>query len=324
MSTKDRIVHQPIHPDVRPLLDPEYVNFHDEYFQYIIPDDRKVWDGSARIGSTSLPRMESTPVSVGNIRDIDLGNYNVRVFTPDSVKPQAGWPVFIWFHGGGWAVGDISSGNDLCCLVCQVAQCVVVTVGYRLAPEHPFPAAYEDAVHALRWVHGSDGSEKLGTDCSRIAVGGTSAGGQLAASLSLEAASMQPPIKLAFQLLIIPVIDNTATPDTIWKANRNASWLTPARMTWYRRMYFVDEQSTSKWEASPCMASKPRLSNSPKTWIAIAEQDLLAPEAEKYAAQLTDAWKETGNVDAKVVIKEYKGSTHTILAMSGRSLPSQS
>ncbi|KAI6083514.1 Alpha/Beta hydrolase protein [Hypoxylon rubiginosum] len=317
MSSSNRQIYQPIHPDVRALLDPEYVSFHDKYFQYLIPDDQKTWDGSARVRHPSVPATESVPVTVGDVRDLDLGNYNVRVFTPDTQKPKDGWPVFLWFHGGGWAVGDISSGNDVCALICQRAQCVVVTVGYRLAPEHPFPAAFDDSVDALSWVHGEKGSELLGTDRSRIGVGGTSAGAQLAASLAIKASIMQPPIKISFQLLVVPVIDNTATASTIWASRKNAPWLTPARMTWYRRMYFVEEASTQHWKASPNLAPKSLLSGSPKTWIAISEQDLLAPEGELYAKQLAEAWKEYGAMDAGATIKEYKGSTHSILAMSG-------
>ncbi|KAI4868293.1 Alpha/Beta hydrolase protein [Hypoxylon rubiginosum] len=317
MSSSNRQIYQPIHPDVRAVLDPEYVSFHDQYFQYLVPDDQTTWDGSARVRPTSVPATESIPVAVGDIRDLDLGNYNVRVFTPETQKPNDGWPVFLWFHGGGWAVGDISSGNDVCALICQRAQCVVVTVGYRLAPEHPFPAAADDAVHALRWVHGEEGSKLLGVDRSRIAVGGTSAGAQLAASLAMEASVMQPPIKVSFQLLAVPVIDNTATASTIWASRKNAPWLTPARMTWYRQMYFLEETSTHHWRASPNLAPTSLLSTSPKTWIATAEQDLLAPEGELYAKQLTEAWKEHGITDAGVTVKEYKGSTHSILAMSG-------
>ena len=318
MGSDSRKVYQPIHPDVRDLLDPEYVSFHDQYFQYLIPDDQKIWDGSARTRSDSIPATEGKQVTVGRIHDLDLGNFKVRVFTPDAQKPKTGWPVFLWFHGGGWAVGDISSGNDLCTLICQRAECVVVTIGYRLAPEHPFPAAYEDAVHALRWVHRDDGAKELGIDRSLIAVGGTSAGGQLAASLAIEAGDMQPPIKLAFQLLIVPVIDNTATESTIWAPRKNAPWLTPARMTWYRRMYFIDETSTRHWKASPNLAPRSLLSKVPKTWIAIAEQDLLAPEGDLYAKQLAGAWKEFGE-DSTVLVKHYAGSTHSILAMSGKS-----
>ncbi|CAH0025820.1 unnamed protein product [Clonostachys rhizophaga] len=316
MSRQDRPVHQPIHPDVRPLLDPEYVAFHDKYFQYLLPDDRKTWDGSARVPSKTLPRTESVPVDVANVRDISLENFKLRVFTPSAGRPAQGWPVFLWFHGGGWAVGDIASGNDLCALICKRAECVVVTVGYRLAPEHPFPAAFDDSVEALKWVVGREGALELGINPSQVGVGGTSAGGQLAASLSIKAAMLEPPIPIKFQLLVVPVIDNTATEATVWGKNKNAPWLTPARMLWYRQMYLPNKEDEEQWEASPCKASPSLLATSPNTWIAVSEQDLLAPEGTAYADQLRDAW-ESEAVEKQVVVKSYKGSTHSILAMSG-------
>ncbi|KAI1333607.1 alpha/beta hydrolase fold-domain-containing protein [Xylariaceae sp. FL0016] len=314
---QDLPVYQPIHEAVRPLLDPEYVAFHDKYLQYVLPDDRKVWDGSARTTSSAWPPTESTPVQVKEVRDLDLGAYDARVWTPDAEKPSRGFPVFLWFHGGGWAVGSIASGNDICALICRRAACVVVSVGYRLAPDHPFPAAFDDSVASLRWVHSAEGAAELRIDSERIAVGGTSAGGQLAASLCIQAARLSPPVRLAFQLLVLPVIDNTATASTVWSTRKDAPWLTPERMTWYRKMYLANEDDALKWEASPNLAPEPLLSESPCTWIAIAEQDLLAPEAELYASQLRESWKRCGKADSNVLVKAYAGSTHCTLAFSG-------
>jgi acetyl esterase/lipase len=317
--TTETISHQPIHPEVRPFLDPEYVAFHDSYFQYIVPDDRKSWNGSARTKSSLLPAMEGTPVEVGCTEDIELGKFGVRVFWPSTLDnaQRDNFPVLIWFHGGGWAVGDVSMSNDMCALVCNRAQCVVVTVGYRLAPEHPFPAAFEDAVEALQWIHSPEGSHRLHIDPAQIAVGGTSAGGQLTASLVMKAATLEPLIPIKFQLLVLPVIDSTASVDGIWARNKNAPWLTPARMLWYRSMYMPNEEDWSRWEASPNKALPALLAQTPKTWIAISEQDLLAPEAESYATQLQDAWVMAGQSNACVNLRMYEGSTHSLLAMSG-------
>lgn len=318
MTTDDRPIHQPIHGDVRPRLDPEYVAFHDKYYQHLIPDDKKTWDGSARVRQTGVPPTESAPVPVKSIRDLDRGNYSVRVFTPEDDPPSSGWPVFLWFHGGGWAVGDIGANADLCALICQRASCVVVSVGYRLAPENPFPAAFDDVVDALKWVHSPAGVEELGINPNSIALGGISAGGQLAASLSLKASTLEPPIRLACQLLIVPVIDSTATTETVWSERKNAPWLTPARMQWYRNMYLLNPKDAKRWEASPNYAPKALLAKSPKTWIAVAEQDLLCTEALLYAEQLNDAWKEFGEDGSHTVVSTYDGSTHSILAMSGK------
>ncbi|KAL4962869.1 alpha/beta hydrolase [Aspergillus stella-maris] len=311
-------IHQPIHPSIHPLLDPEYVSFHNTHFQYIIPDDQKPWDGSARTSTQPWPRTSSPLTPVSSIRDIELPNFPVRVFTPNHPRPKDGYPVFIWFHGGGWAIGGLNDGNDLCTLIADVAKCVVITVGYRLAPEDPYPAAVEDAIAALEWVTSPPGSSVLGgIDKSRIAIGGTSAGGNLAAVLAMKASLLSTPIQIVFQLLVVPVIDNTATIEGIWKENQHAPWLTPARMTWYRDMYIPNPETRFEWQASPNLAPVELLANSPDTFIAVSGQDLLAPEARSYAGVLEQAWKGEGVEGRNVEVKVYEGGTHSILAMSG-------
>lgn len=93
------IAYQPLHPSLRPLLDPQYVKFHDQYMQYVFPDDQKVWDGTAR-SQPSLPYGGSPPLRVSLIRDIPLEKCSVRIFVPDSSQPVAKYPVLLWFHGG--------------------------------------------------------------------------------------------------------------------------------------------------------------------------------------------------------------------------------
>jgi acetyl esterase/lipase len=187
------------------------------------------------------------------------------------------------------------------------AQCVVITVDYRLAPEHPYPAAVEDALESLRWVQ-SSGAKQFNLDVNRIAVGGTSAGSNLATVLCLMAVQLN--IRICYQLLIVPVIDNTATVDDIWKENRNAPWLTPTRMTWYRRMYMPNEADWGNWLASPQLAPEELLKQLPPTWMAVSEQDLLAPEAHSFFKQLS-------SLEVPVTLYEVHGGTHSILALCG-------
>lgn len=125
----------------------------------------------------------------------------------------------------------------------------------------------------------------------------------------MKAPSLCPAINVIFQLLIVPVIDNTADEESVW-VNKNAPWLTPARMLWYRKMY-VPQERWAEWEASPNYASKQLKEKSPPTFIAVSEQDLLATEALAFAEQLNEA-------GVVVTTKVYHGCTHSILSLNGK------
>lgn len=192
------------------------------------------------------------------------------------------------------------------------ANCVVVNVNYRHAPEDPYPAAVDDAVEALKWVF-SSGPSTLNINSQRIGLGGTSAGGNLAAILSLKATLCTPPIPIQFQLLVLPVIDNTATVaegQGVWAQNQHSPWLTPGKMTWYRNMYLPNAKDALGWDVSPQLAPKDLLAKSPKTWIAGSELDILGPEAVKYGEQLK-------GLGVDVTVQVLKGCTHSALALSG-------
>lgn len=323
MAEDDRKVWQPLHGAVRAKLDPEYVAFHDQYMQYVQPDDLKIWDGSART-KPSLPPGGIPPVPVGSTREFQVGAFQLRAYTPTGECDARGWPVLIWYHGGGWAIGGLDDNKDFCTFLCQESKCVVVTVDYRLAPEHPFPAAVNDSVDALRWVCSSP--PELGSiDASRIAVGGTSAGANLAivAALSAVDSSVKLPLTtpslpnviphpLVSLLLVVPVVDNTAVAEGVWKRNaETAPWLTPARMEWYRKLYFVNIEDRSGWDASPNYAPESLLKSLPTTWMAVSDQDILAPEAEAFGEQLT-------GLGVKMDVVNIEGGTHSILTLGGK------
>lgn len=121
---------------------------------------------------------------------------------------------------------------------------------------------------------------------------------------------LEPPISIIHQILVVPVIDNTATTGTIWRSRQYAPWLTPSRMTWYRWKYLPNQLDWWKWDVSPNLASEELLAKNPRTFFAISELDLLAPEGILFAQQLEKAGVE-------VEINVYKGSTHSILALDG-------
>ncbi|KAI9444773.1 alpha/beta hydrolase fold-domain-containing protein [Lactarius indigo] len=289
-----------LHPSIILRLDPEYTNY----------------PGTPQ--SANMPHVpgSSAPLPVGRVEDHQLSRCKVRVFTPEGPRPQRGWPVFIFFHGGGWTLGNINSENAFCTNMCKGAECVVVSVDYRLAPENPYPEAVEDAIEALQWVW-VQGASTLGTDTKRIAVGGASSGGNLAAVLTHKAAQLYPPIPLIFQLLIVPVTDNTASasgvPHASWRENRHTPWLSPARMLWFRRQYLPQESTWARWDASPLLAQDEMFRRVPRAWIAVMELDILRDEGISYGKKLLKA-----GVPAE--IKTYRAAPHPIMAMDGTVL----
>ncbi|KAK0218702.1 alpha/beta hydrolase fold-domain-containing protein [Armillaria fumosa] len=299
---------QPLHPSIIPRIDPEYLEFHNSTLICITPPHTlPSWDPALR-NAPAVPGG-SPLLPVGKTQDFKLMHCDFRAFTPEGEVPTAGWPVFIYFHGGGWTFGNINSENSLATNMCVHAKCVVISVNYRLAPEDKYPLAVEDAIESLDWVVKS-GKSELNIDTTRIAVGGSSSGGNLAAILTLKAAEKQPPIPLIFQLLIVPVTDNTASVENLWKENENTAWLTPGRMNWFKLNYLPDPKDWTKWDASPAFAPKELLEKVPKAWIAVAELDILREEGVKYGEILEEL-----GVEVETVV--YKGAPHPIMAMDG-------
>lgn len=307
----ERTIFQPLHPSVRSLLDPQYVAFHDEYVQYVEPEQLKPWTPSNRTRYT-WPYAGSPVVEVGSIKDIrPCGDFDIRVFSPSGEPPSGGFPLVIWFHGGGFAGGNIDSDNDFCSLACRDVGCVVANVDYRLAPENPFPAAVDDVAAVLQWVSTDEGAAELNIDRLKIAIAGSSAGGNLAAVGALMALELSIPI--ALQVLVVPVTDNTATLETSWSSYPHAPWLTGPRMTFYRNLYLQDKEMSRNWKASPIFAPKELLSRLPKTWIAIAGQDMLSTEGLAYAHLLEE-------LGVPTQITSYEGMPHGMMALNGKCI----
>ncbi|KIJ21785.1 hypothetical protein PAXINDRAFT_65117 [Paxillus involutus ATCC 200175] len=261
---------QPIDPVILPRLDPEYVEFHNKYIAHLPAPHTLPWDPNIRNKET-VPGAAET-LKVGSVKDYDLSKTKVRVFTPEGTPPESGWPVYCWYHGGqcsysakhprdqlsgGWTLGSISAENAFCSRVCKGAKCVVATVDYRLAPEHPYPAAVEDSLETLQWVY-ENGPSLLGINPARIALGGSSAGGNLVAIISMKAAQLTPPIPLVLAQMIVPVTDNTAQPIgdpyPSWKECVNTVWLNSGRMIWFRDFYVPNDGDRTKWDCSPIFA----------------------------------------------------------------------
>lgn len=203
-----------------------------------------------------------------------------RLYSP---APKRTLPGLLYLHGGGWVVGDLDTHDSVCRALARRAACVVVSLDYRLAPENPFPAALEDGWAALQWLH--DHGLEVGVDPGRIAVGGDSSGGNLAAVLSLRARDHGgPPLKA--QLLIYPVTDCDLDTSSFQEAGSGYG-LTRDSMTWYWAQYVADETCRANPETSPLRAKDH--GDLPPALLITCQLDPLAAEGAAYAKALQDA-----------------------------------
>jgi acetyl esterase len=228
------------------------------------------------------------------------GTVPIRLYRPDAAP---GLPVLVYFFGGGWVLGTIDTADAVCRRLANAAGCVVVAVGYRLAPEHKFPAAVHDCHAATAWVaaHADD----LGVDPRRIAVGGDSAGGNLAAAVALLARESGP--ALAGQLLVYPNTDYAARTASL-KASRHTWWFNRISVAWYWGHYLARPEDGLHPLASPLRAES--LAGLPPALVITAEFDPLRDEAEEYAHRLA-----ASGVD--VELTRYDGMVHGFFCMGG-------
>jgi acetyl esterase len=211
-----------------------------------------------------------------------------RGYWPAAEDGQAA-PLVVYFHGGGWALCDLDTSDALCRNMARLAGVIVVSVAYRLAPEHRFPIPAQDAYAATSWA--AEHAAELGADPARIAIGGDSAGGNLAAATALMARDRGGP-DIAHQLLIYPVTDHDFTTAS-YRDNGDAFFTTARHMRWYWEQYLGPGGDGSDPLASPLRAQD--LSGLPSARIVTAQYDPLRDEGEAYAERLRAA-----GVDATV------------------------
>ncbi|HVQ92985.1 MAG TPA: alpha/beta hydrolase [Mycobacteriales bacterium] len=229
------------------------------------------------------------------------GDLVIRIYRPDRPGPL---PVLVYFFGGGWVLGTIDTSDAICRSLTNTAGCATISVGYRLAPEHKFPAAVDDCFAAVSWV--ASHAAELGLDPARIAVGGDSAGGNLAAAVTLLARDHGGPA-LAHQLLVYPNTDYRA--DTASRReNTDPLLFNQTSVGWYWGHYLADEADGEHPLASPLRATDH--SGLPPATVLTAEYDPLRDEGEQYAAALMAA-------GVPVELTRYAGMVHGFFAMAG-------
>ena len=179
------------------------------------------------------------------------GAIPLRLYRGMGLVKDAQQPALVYFHGGGWVIGDLESHDQACRALANATPCIVVAVDYRLAPEHKFPAAADDAIAATRWIAAN--AERLGIDRDRLAVGGDSAGGNLAAVVALDARDRGGPA-IRLQLLIYPATDMRMDRPSIERHAKQLP-LTRAAMNWFIAHYLRSDADKADWRASPLRAT---------------------------------------------------------------------
>ncbi len=242
-------------------------------------------------------RPAHTVVPVASTEDIEVpgaaGPLPARIYRPEA---EGELPTIVFFHGGGFVIGDVDTHDNQCRVLCREAEAVVLSVGYRLAPEHPFPAAPEDCFAATRWA--AEHVAELGGDAGRIAVAGDSAGGNLAAVTALMARDAGGPA-LAAQLLIYPGTDFEGGYPSETE-NAEGFFLTRADMEWFREQYLAGADPTDPL-LSPVHC--PDLAGLPPAVVITAEFDPLRDQGDAYARALEEA-------GVHVIARSYGGLIH--------------
>jgi acetyl esterase len=255
---------------------------------------------------TMFQAFRGQPKEVAKVDDRKIpgpaGDIPVRIYTPTGSGP---FGALVYFHGGGWVIGNIETHDATCRQLTAGAGCVTISVDYRLAPEHKFPAGPEDCYAATKWV--ADNARSLNVGENRLAVGGDSAGGNLAAAVALMARDRGGP-RLAFQLLIYPATDCADdTPSQREFAQVSPDYiLSRADMEWFWGHY-LGPNDKSNPVACPALAKS--LANLPPAFVITAEVDPLRDEGEAYAEALRKA-------GVNVKLKRYNGVCHGFFSMA--------
>ena len=281
-----------VHPQVQTLLDRVARSPLPPYHTVSAFVARRIYRDTRAILAPKAPE-------VAEVRLLAFENYAMRVYRPAA---NGTLPALMYFHGGGWTIGDPDTHDVLCRQLALGARCAVFSVDYRLAPEQPFPAAVDDCFAATRYVAENAAQLKI----HGIAVGGDSAGGNLAATVALLARDAGGPA-LAFQLLIYPATDQrmgTASHER----NSQGYLLTADSIRYFRRNYLPNERDWNDWRASPLLAKSH--ANLPPALVITAGYDPLVDEGRAYADKLRAA-------GTKVVYREFADMVHGFILFGG-------
>jgi acetyl esterase/lipase len=277
-----------LHPQAEAAL--EYIaSFGNPPIHEVEPDEAR---------AIRRAHLRPSAIDIDEIRELDAGGVPARIYRPSD---EEGLGLLVYFHGGGWVVGDLGTHDSTCRALAADSGHAVLAVDYRLAPEHPFPAAVDDAVAATSWAY--DHAASIGCDRERLAVGGDSAGGNLAAVVSHRA-----PAPLRFQLLVYPVTDARCNT-TSYEEFADGPYLTRKSMEWYVAHYLSGQDgSPEDARVSPLLAPDEALAKSPPTHVVTVHSDVLRDEGEAYARRLE-------SLGVPTTLRRYDGMFHGFFAL---------
>jgi acetyl esterase len=263
------------------------------------PEAREYYRAAREAVNPEPPALEST-------KEISIpaphGAMPARIYTPKTLRKTNGLaPCMVFFHGGGWVIGDLDTHEVVCKMMADQGELIVINVDYRLAPEHRFPAAVDDSVTATKWI--ASNAKALGIDAARLTVGGDSAGGNLAAVVALAARDGGEP-QLAGQLLIYPATD-FSRKHASHREPETSILLTHSVIGWFGDHY-MNGADRSDWRASPARATS--FAGLPPAYVLTAGADPLRDEGDEYAKFLQDA-------GVPVTYKHFPGQFHGFFTM---------
>ena len=259
----------PLHPEARAVLD----------LLEALGDPPMESSTPAAVRAARASRIQPPTIALAEVRDVDADGIATRLYRPSTDVPLG---LFLYFHGGGWVLGSIETHDHVARALAAESGCAVLSVDYRLAPEHPFPAGLDDAFAVAAWIH--ENAPSLGCDPERLAIGGDSAGANLAAVVTQSGR-----FPFRFQLLVYPATDargGTASYEQL----AEGFGLTREGMRWFLEHYLSGgESAPNDPRVSPLLADDSAFAASPRTLVITAELDPLRDEGEAYADRLRAA-----------------------------------
>jgi acetyl esterase/lipase len=275
-------------------------------YETLSPEEAREYYRQARfVANPEPPELKSVaPLAI----PAPHGSIAGRIYTPNKLRQADGLaPCLVFFHGGGWVIGDLDTHDVVCRKLADEGQLIVISVDYRRAPEHKFPAAVDDAIAATAWIAAH--AKELGIDAARLLVGGDSAGGNLATVVAIAARDGNGPA-ISGQVLIYPATDFTMAHPS-HSEPETSILLTHSVIRWFRDHYLNATADIHDWRASPALART--LVGLPPAYVLTAGADPLRDEGDDYARQLTQA-------GVAVTHRTFPGQFHGFFTM-GKLLP---